>query len=312
MLIRLGSKCMIALALFTGLGADAAPQISAKPHDRHAGDQGNGRCLVVQSQVGTDETPIVVRATPQPKSTTELAKEKQDREQREHNDDLLVKFNGVLALFTIVLALSTIFLWLETRRLRQLADRQAADMKDSLALTKRSVDAAVALELPLFVIESFTIEPNSATYTISLGNHGRTPAIITETSFVTVLTHALPPSPRYPAHSVDQVEVSRVVEKGHEFPISRSSMLSEDDWNRVLKGETILWAYGYLDYVDFLKMKRRTGFCLAFMPRPDKLYPSTSTSKGDWVQQGPSAYTYDRLRSDVDLDPLLRHEASGR
>ena len=109
---------------------------------------------------------------------------------------------------------------------------------------------------------------------------------------MTVLGPVLPPSPRYPGHSVEEIEISRIVEKGHEFKISRDSTLSEADWSRVLKGEVILWAYGYLDYIDFQRIKRRTAFCRAFMPRPDKSYQNSS-KKGDWVRQGPEAYTYD-------------------
>lgn len=304
MLSRLRILCLFVAILPASICANAAPQIAAEPSGQNTGVQGSKHCFVVEAKAGTDAAPIVVKTISQPKSDTELMQEKLDQQHREYNDNLLVTFNGILAVFTIVLALSTIFLWLETRRLRKLADQQARDMKRSLALTKQSVDAAVALELPLFVVESSTIEPNNKTHTILLGNHGRTPAIITETCFVTKLDHALPPNPRYPMYDTEEIEVSRIVEKGHEFPISRSSTLSEEDWSRVLKGETILWAYGYLDYVDFLKMKRRTGFCLAFMPRPDKFYPSMPSRKGDWVQQGPSAYTYDKLQTEVDLKPL--------
>jgi len=300
MLSRYWILCLFVVVLLTSISADAVPQKAAEPHGQNTGGQGDKRCLVVEAQVGTDAAPMVVKTISQPKSDTELTQERIDQQHREHSDDLLVKFNGVLAVFTVILAISTISLWLETRLLRKLADQQAKDMKQSLALTKQSVDAAVALELPLFVVESTTIEPNDKTHTISLGNHGRTPAIITETCFVTKLDHALAPNPRYPMHDVEEIEVSRIVENGHEFPISRSSTLSEENWNSVLKGETILWVYGYLDYLDFLKMKRRTGFCFAYMPRPDKLYPSMPSRKGEWVQQGPSAYTYDRLLTEVD------------
>lgn len=296
MLSRLRTICLLVTVFLTSIGADAATP-TQKAHDDNAPSPGGSCCLVGSGNAGTDSAPSVVKTLSAPRSEAEVAQEKLDREQRERNDRLLVQFNGILALFTIVLAVSTIFLWLETRRLRMLAGQQAEDMKQSLALTKRSVDAAVALELPLFVVESILVEPKNATLSISLGNHGRTPAIITKTCLLTKLDRALPPKPRYPMNDVEEIAVSKIVETGHEFTISRSSRLSDEDWKRVSDQETILWVYGYLDYVDFLKMKRRTGFCLAFMPRPDKFYPSMPSRSGDWVQEGPDAYTYDTLES---------------
>lgn len=296
---RLRSLCLLAAVYMASLDVAAAALAQGQNRTGNAASPGNACCLGIPTKFGTDAAPIVVKTISQPKSDAEVAQEKQDREQRNHNDHLLLAFNGVLAVFTIVLAGSTIFLWLETRGLRTLGKQQAEDMKESLALTKLSVDAAVALELPLFVIESTQIEPQNSTATVSLGNHGRTPAIITKTCLVAELDHALPPKPCYPMHDVEEIPVSSVVEKGHEFKISRSSTLSENDWKRVFDQQTILWVYGYLEYIDFLKTKRRTGFCLAFMPRPDKFYPSMPSRSGDWVQEGPSTYSYDRTESDT-------------
>ena len=117
---------------------------------------------------------------------------------------------------------------------------------------------------------------------------------MTADCLVIQLDSALPSQPRYPMNSVERVSQSRIVERGHRYVVSRTATLSDDDWEKILKREVILWVYGYIEYVDFLKIKRIDGYCLAFEPTPSSPYPSSTPSEGLWVREGPAAYTYNR------------------
>ncbi|MBE1161112.1 hypothetical protein [Dyella acidiphila] len=211
-----------------------------------------------------------------------------EKEKKEREDSLLVVFNGLVAVFTFFLALSSGYLWLETRRLRKISNQQGEDLKTSIALAKRASEVAIALELPIFVIENVTISKMKGTLTINLGNHGRTPAIISSHSLLTQIDQALPLEPTYPMASVIDEVSSRIVEKGHVYEISRDTHLSQDAWKSISERKTILWAYGYLEYIDFLKQRRQAGYCLAYEP-------NRYDNGGKWVLKGPPKYTYDQL-----------------
>jgi hypothetical protein len=238
---------------------------------------------------GTETAPIFVR---QLRSQADEQREAEDRQDKKTVDERLVWFTGVLAFFTALLACLTGWLAWETLRLRRLSTQQSSDTQASLQLTRRSLDFATALELPIFVVEAVDIDHTKITAIVRFGNHGRTPAVILADCLVLEVTPALPDKPRYPLHTVNEVQVARIVDPHNSYDCVRQSSPARDSWDPILKIESILWAYGYLSYRDFQSRRHRVGFCFAFEPRPDRMYPISMPSRGDWIQQGPSRYTY--------------------
>lgn len=170
-----------------------------------------------------------------------------------------------------------------------------------LRLVKQSSKAMVAIDLPILVYEKTDMQNRPFKYSIAFGNHGRTPAIITGDCLVFTTKAALPPGPRYPLGSVVKLDQAIVVEKGDEYLIERQPTLSAEEWERVFRRESILRVYGYIEYLDFLKVERRDGFCLTFDPIPDKVYPTIpmTPSNERWLQEGPAAYTYSKPKSEI-------------
>ena len=205
---------------------------------------------------------------------------------------LLVIFTGLLVIVGI--AQWFLFLW-QLRLIRKSLD--VAELTANAA--KQSSNAMVAVELPIFVYEKTDMENRPFKFSIAFGNHGRTPAIIMGDCLVFTTEAALPPVPRYPMGSLVKLDRARVVEKGHEYLIERHSTLSAEEWERVLRRESILRVYGYIDYLDFLKIERRDGFRLAFDPLPDKFYPTMTPNTGRWIQEGPPSYTYSKAKSEI-------------
>ena len=255
-----------------------------------------GSTAPVTKQLGTQELPLVVKINPELKSEAERAREENERTTKEKFDRWLMLSSIATSIFTAVLGIFTIMLAVETRRLRRLGDKQSEDTRDSLAITKRSVDAALALERPILVIERISISPLGGGALIEFGNHGRTPATITCDCLVTKLEHALPSKPRYSFNTQQKVLNSRIVDSGKSYEVARQSGPSVDDWAQALADKSILWAYGFIECIDFLKERRRTGFCLAFSPLPNG--QTMNRSDGYWVLEGPYTYTYDMAVTD--------------
>jgi hypothetical protein len=296
---------VLLIAILLSLPAHSNSPMKQAPHSQTSQASTDAKAVV---QRGTEDAPLVVKTLPAEKTDAERQDEARERAERSASEQSLVNYTAALAIFTAVLAISTVALWWATKGLRDFAAQQAADMKSSIAVArqaadaaKMSADAAVAADLPIFVVESkITIGRREGTYSIPFGNHGRTPAVMMADCLVLELDKALPDKPRYPIHSLERVDRPRVVEKNHEYTVSRPASVSDADWDRILKRETILWAYGYIEYIDFLKIKRRDGFCLAFEPISSALYPTATPSDGIWVQEGPEAFVYIRTTDSAD------------
>ena len=232
---------------------------------------------------GSEKAPLFVETI---KSRDEQIQDDEERKSLHFTDLLMVIFNGLLALFTFALAI-------ETWRLRKLANQQAADMKASIDLARQSSDAALALERPIFILENGNNPVLSPTVTLKFGNHGRTPAVIVANCLVLKIDMKLPENPRYPIASCVIASESRIVDPKNSYEIVRQTILNEASEQALRCDQGILWAYGYLDYIDFLRQRRRIGFCFAFERIANPTYPELASGGGRWVIEGPVAYNYE-------------------
>jgi hypothetical protein len=103
-------------------------------------------------------------------------------------------------------------------------------------------------------------------------------------------TQTLPDPPHYP--TIIRPDRPRIVDPKHEYELRRPSSITENSWKDILTGEAKLWAFGYVEYIDFLNIKRRDGFCFVFEPRPFSMYPTMLPSDGEWIRGGPPSYTF--------------------
>lgn len=220
-------------------------------------------------------------------------------------DQRLADYTFGLLVFTGVLAgVAVLQLWIIWRGDR--TTRIAADAaKTSADAASRQADSVVAIELPIFVIEDASIlASQSRGVEIKLGNHGRTPAIITADCLEIKAVEALPQKPRYSTDAILPIFRDRVVERGHTYSFNRKIPIGDDEWNSVLSGGTVLWAYGYVDYLDFMMREHRLGYCIAFYTVPgtvaEKMYPTMVSSSFRWGRTGSPAYTYNRYKTEAD------------
>jgi hypothetical protein len=149
-----------------------------------------------------ERTRAAEQSVNQPKSLVSEVHSQQDTsdtQTREKHSSWIANFfelkltDAIIAIFTIVLAVKTSGLFTETAGLRSAADRQAQDMKASIAVADKAANAAIAqaniivrTERPyIFVIpmnEGGSPFDPERKVSYFIRNHGRTPAIIESVS----------------------------------------------------------------------------------------------------------------------------------
>src|SRR5436309_2842286 len=104
-----------------------------------------------EDQRGTEQSPLIVKVNPTPKTDAEREAEAKERErvarserQKEKSDADLVKYTAELAFFTSWLAYATLALVIATFGLGIAAFFQSRDTKASIAESKRAADIAEA------------------------------------------------------------------------------------------------------------------------------------------------------------------------
>jgi len=242
-----------------------------------------------------DETPVI-KGTP---STPQLANSSSDHETAgaiagieraiekydtshpsDDSNQKVAWFTGMLVLVSFG-QLYLIFRTLKETKIAAKAAEVAANAATASAKTQ------VAIELPIFVIEEVDLRQSVPNCTIKFGNHGRTPAIVKADYLEFKMAQALPDERRYPMSGNNELTQDRVVGAGQSYRLTRATGLTPDDWEAILKSNTILWAYGFIVYLDFLKREHREGFCIAFEPTANDAVRLVT-----WSRRGPSAYTY--------------------
>lgn len=204
----------------------------------------------------------------------------------------------LIASFTYTLARSTDKLWKAGEKQIALGEKAADAARTAADAANRQATSMVAIELPIFVIKDVQIidRNHRRGIEIKIGNHGRTPAIITADCLEIRAEKALPRKPRYTAATIFPVLRDKIVECGQIYSFVREIPFSDEEWNEVANGKTTLWAYGYVDYLDFVKRGFREGYCIAFLAK---------TGGGllgglSWVRSGNSNYTYNRHKTEDD------------
>jgi hypothetical protein len=188
-----------------------------------------------------------------------------------------------IAFFTLVLAVSTIGLWVVTW---QSEGRQYRHTIKTLAIARRSANAAliqskaaVAVELPYVVLDYVLLYaatdinsvskqqipggmniPKFCGTGVGFANNGRTNATLISQSINLVVAEILPETPDYGA----MVPFSPGTTLSRDKPIGqmgRTIEISEDTIHAIAERQTFLWAFGYLQYKDFMGVPHEFRYC---------------------------------------------------
>jgi hypothetical protein len=118
---------------------------------------------------------------------------------------------------------------------------------------------------------------------INYENFGRTPAIITKIDRSWLLARMPPKTPVY--KEISQLPTGTIVrgcEKTSFETTTYAIDLTPEERAAIDGHETSFWAYGFIEYRDFLGNDHKTGFCGIWQPYMG----------GRFLEAGPSNYIY--------------------
>jgi hypothetical protein len=210
---------------------------------------------------------------------------------------------AVTAIATIFIALYTFALSDSTRALRDAAEQQKLDMRESLRIAKEASDAAklsaqaaIGVELPRLFVTKIDIElaalnlvdSESSLHKISIAitNYGRTPAFLYCES-AERLPGPLPAIPIYP-NAID-LEPGTIIERGELRTLTARDRDNHAhfDIRPFVAGQEALWVHGIIWFRDFLNEHHAMRFC-ADLRVPQGLAAGRPPK---FIQGGPATYT---------------------
>lgn len=189
------------------------------------------------------------------------------REWVDTNSDLLT------AGATIAIAFFTFTLWRATSKMMKVAQEQSKDMKASIAIAKKSADAAKASADNLPIVERAYVFANVKFGGINglsngdveflallyLKNYGRTPAIIKEIAFM---------GGNYPNYPVKETfgkghhPIEPFVASGEKFYEDRwIFIITESQWEKIILRNSTIYCFGCIKYITIFGEEHSHGFC---------------------------------------------------
>jgi hypothetical protein len=244
------------------------------------GKSGQPQQPSMTDQRGTQQTPLVVKVLPIPKTNEEEAQEAKERNEKEALDrritdatDNIAYFNKILAAVAVLQFLALIF--------------QAWMLRRTVNTSRASERAYVTMshEAPGVVFETEGL----FYLTIKVKNYGRTPAKVTDTLLKPVILppgEKLPPKPNY-IRDRENLESSKAFLVCNDYFIVTEYFDTKEQILAIQEGTAILYLIGYVDYLDAFNKRHRGGYARKYVLF-DKINNLQLVSD--------SAYSYDRER----------------
>lgn len=193
---------------------------------------------------------------------------------------LMVVFTGIIAVATLLYAVVTGYLWKATK--------QSADAAKVSSETLINIERAW-VQVDVGKILEFIPDPNKVEILWiwpTVRNVGRTPARITRLS---ARQHQVPSADGLPL--VPQYQNDKAVDfiLPPKMPVQTMMVgVAAADFIKIKRGDSFLYLYGFVDYLDAGNTTRQTRFCFrynvphGFDPLAEGFYPATTV---------PEAYT---------------------
>jgi hypothetical protein len=224
-------------------------------------------------------------ANKQPSLVAQLHSEQKDKEDRPIQSWLAVFLelkltDAIIAVFTVILAIKTSGLFVETAGLRSAADKQAGDMKESIAAAQRAAEAAqlsakaaVSVEIPHVYIDNLEFQESGVGnlaaqlqfphVAISVKNYGRTPAFLGQLAAEMLIAPMLPDAPDY-SNTARDLPTGTVIEGSTSYDLPTARLFNAvpiETIKDIIAERTYVWIYGYIFYRDFLRNPHCLRFC---------------------------------------------------
>ncbi len=233
----------------------------------------------------------------------ELSEKRKQATAKDALDTRLALATEKLALYTLLLCIGTVGLAVGTVFLVFAAVKQGVDTRRSLNISERAATAAsntltamISAELPLFVPESYDLALREGNFKVVLGNHGRTPAFVIRHCLNVSVLGELPQVPQY--SDIHNLASIRAVEKGGIYnELSTQIQIGNELRTDLIAGRKHVWAYGFLDFIDYRNELRRYGFIYKGITHPAVANPVNISVT--WQLDFTPRYSYSGLADDI-------------
>jgi hypothetical protein len=249
---------VLALALLAAMLGNSWGQSQQPPSEPQRGEQ-----PTPSDQRGTEQSPIIVKVLPTPKTETETAQDAKDREEKFHTDQWLVRWTGAVALFT--LALVVIGSW-QGRQLKKSVDvlTQAERAQMFVIIRGESIHDSLSSSRKYGDIMGSNADTEhiegSAVHCV-FKNYGKTPAIIKEISLRLSFFEKLPPEPEYfPRDQILKEYMIGAGDETDEHPCIMDSRLTVRQGSSVVRAQSYIWFYGRIVYFDTFGQRHEHRF----------------------------------------------------
>ncbi|MCH8096877.1 MAG: hypothetical protein IID53_07345 [Proteobacteria bacterium] len=268
----------IMLLLVASLGSFAqsqqpplTPTESSQPTKADAGSSGQP---APESERKAEARTPALKVGPASNAPDDATKKREGHNKESMTDWWLMIFSGTIAVFTIVLAFSTIGLWISTHRM---ARHGVASERAYITMSHRP---------PGLLLHGLS---GQMQVTIQVRNAGRTPATI---SNLVISVKVLPngtPLPEEPDYGQEQDEptAKAFLATGDSFDQTRPLSVSSSEMTEVKRRSKILYALGYVDYIDQFGQRHPSGYARKYHPKRGENNLIFVTQHG---------YNYDRPR----------------
>ena len=257
--------------------ASHKPEANPKQHEQHA----------AADQRGTESSPVFIKVIPTMTVEPQPTKETDNCNEYLSPEWWMIYITGALVLFTLGLMIYTAKLWRATNTLaedaKRTADRQADQMKQSLAIAQESITLAreefISTHRPRIIVRRVSINiakgigiPDTLGIEFIIANVGNTSTKIIEHNTnlrIYKRNDTLPAillygDSRYPSISLESGVSCPIIHHttGGEIEEYRlvSGFTEESGTMSYIYGNTLMIFFGYIIYEDGLKRRRRTAF----------------------------------------------------
>ena len=238
------------------------------------------------AQIGTTQSPAVVRILPAEQDAQEAARDQVQRESQAAANWWIVRLTGAVALFTLGLIAVGVFQW------RTYKATLAANKVVERAYVDISHQSRPGLRF-LPVPDSSDRKPYIST---EIKNHGKTPA-----DLVAILMRLVvaPTPPAKPVYGEDRKELRAVVMPGESLQTPWPfQAISDALHNSIQTGQMTVWVIGYIDYRDRFRTLHRGGYARRYDPEIDRTVPENN--RNNLVFEVLPDYNYDVEIDDQD------------
>ena len=229
------------------------------------------------NQRGTEQSPLIVKVLPTPKTAHETEQERADREAKATRDrqvEFLERRLILLGWLQLAVFLVQLFVFgFQSMQLRN-------TVRATQTAERAHVFAAAVLKSPRDLVQA----PAKFVVDVKIRNHGKTVAMPTRISGALVVSKDYPDSLSSLPVSEQKIPEGLVMKAGGGFEVPLTKIFEGNEWPSVASVDAKLLALGRVKYLDVYGFHWVVGYCWEYLPHFHR-FQIASTRKLNYLRR---------------------------